>query len=102
MGNVFFLAVVGKLELDPTAFTLLCRGCQSTVDPSVRDGKNIRILDPGFRMNIPDHFSESLGTVLGLILCCGSGYGIQNLFGLDPGSGINIPDLPHWLVLSES
>jgi hypothetical protein len=43
----------------------------------IRDGE--KNLDPGFRMNIADHFSESLETVLGLK--------ILKVFDADPGSG---------------
>ncbi len=54
----------------------------------------------GSGMNIPDHISENLET----ILWCVSGSGIRNLFdpgsgireGKKFGSGINIPDPQHW------
>jgi hypothetical protein len=55
--------------------------------------------DPGSRMNIPDRFSESLDTVLGLKILKffdadtdpGSGMNKNS----DPASGINIPDPQH-------
>jgi hypothetical protein len=47
-------------------------------------------------MNILDHFSESLETVLRVRntsnLFCGSGTGIETF-----GSGIKIPDPQHWM-----
>jgi hypothetical protein len=70
------------------------------------DGKNPDP-NPRFGMNIQDHFSESLETVLWVkILLCESGSGIRDLFepwiwdpgwkNLDLGSGINILDFQHW------
>ncbi len=61
----------------------------------------IRDPDPGYRMNIPDHFSESLETVFWVkntyILWCGSGSGIFWQWNREPGSGINILDPQQWV-----
>jgi hypothetical protein len=50
-------------------------GSGTFFDPGIRDGE--KNPDPGSGMNIPDHFSESLGTVLGLR--------ILKIFDADPG-----------------
>jgi hypothetical protein len=58
-------------------------------------GKNSK---SGIRDEHPDHISASLETMFLFkntsILLCRSRSGIWNL--IDPGSGINIPDLQHW------
>jgi hypothetical protein len=71
--------------------------------------------DPGSGMNNPDHFFKSLETIL--LLFWGLKYlnslmrirdpgwrqfgsGIRDGKKSDPGSGINIPDLPHWIFIA--
>jgi hypothetical protein len=54
----------------------------------------IRIRDPSWVMNIPDHISESFETIFGLKILkfFDADPGWKNS---DPGSGINIPDPQH-------
>jgi hypothetical protein len=58
-------------------------------DPGILPGW-VKKSRSGSGMNIPDHIFEGLETIFclnnPLILWCGSGSGIQNLF--DPGSGM--------------